>query len=871
MSTVELPIEGMTCGHCVQSVTQALSAVPGVARAQVSLDQRKATLELGTPAPSRAELIEAVQKAGYRVPDDRRSTLPIVEPPRPATGPDRPSLAVIEPPRAAPPKAAPAKMPPREAPAKTHDHHGQQATTDKADELLLDIEGMHCASCVGRVETALAGVPGVIRARANLATEQASVEYDASKVSLADLEQAVKRAGYHVHPVQEGHSEHQHGDLAQWRRRVIFGATMLVPLLIGHFAGIAALSNGWLALVIATAMQAYVGWPFYVGAWQRLKHLSTNMDTLIALGATAAYGAGVVAFARSLAAAAHAGHRMTGGMEFMDAAMILTFIALGRYLEARAKGRASAAVRKLLDMSPPEANVVRGGATVRVSVREVAVGETIIVRPGEKTPLDAQIVSGQSSLDESWLTGESIPVEKSTGDQILAGTINGQGALTATVVHAADATALAQVIRLMRRAQESKASVERLADRVVSYFVPVVLTIAVATFLVWALVVGNWALAVSCAVAVLIVACPCALGLATPTAIMVAGGCGAEAGILIKDAQALEVAGRLTTVVLDKTGTVTRGRPSVTDVVPLNNTVEADLLTLAAAAERLSGHPLAACVVEAAQARGLVVPQASEAQIVAGAGVTAQVDGRRILVGNERLLANRGAVDQVAEQLERLRSAGKTPLIVAHDDRILGVIAVADEIAPHSAQAVGELKQQGIRVMLLSGDNRATVAAIARAVGIGESRAEVLPADKEAETRRLHDAGAVVAMVGDGINDAPALAAADLGIAIGSGSDIAIEAAQIVLTRDDLRLVPETVALARATLRTIKQNLAWAFFYNVLLLPLAAGALVPVLGWGLPPVAAAAAMALSSVSVVSNSLLLRYRVRSHSSAGRSTA
>jgi Cu+-exporting ATPase len=618
----------------------------------------------------------------------------------------------------------------------------------------------------------------------------------------------------------------------------------------------------WVQLACATVLQFYVGWPFYVGAFRRAIHFSTNMDTLVAIGTLAAYGAGVYGLVAPAAhGVGHSAAMVDHAMSLMDAGLILTFITLGKYLEARAKGRASAAIRKLLDLAPPVANVQRDGRVLSVPPAEVAVGETIVVRPGEKVPLDAQVLRGQSTMDESWLTGESIPVDKGPDDKILAGTINGQGALTARVLQPADQTALAQVVELVRRAQESKTEVQRLADQVVSWFVPIVIVVAAVTLLTWGLAAGAWAAGLAAAVAVLVVACPCALGLATPTAILVAGGRGAEQGILIKEAHSLEVAGRVDTVVLDKTGTITLGKPQVTSVAPAPGVSEDELLAVAAAVEQQSQHPLATAVTAAAASRGLKLPPAGSLEVVPGQGIMARgADAAVLLVGNERLMTERG-IDWGTQGhlIETLRGDGQAPLLVASAGRYLGLIAVADPVAPHSREAIARLHQQGLTVRLLSGDHRAIAERVAREVGIDGVTAEVLPDQKQKVISQLRADGAVVAMVGDGINDAPALAAADLGIAIGSGSDIAMEAADVVLVGSELRGVPRTVALARATLRTIKQNLVWAFLYNVLLIPVAAGVLVPLGGFRLPGVAAAAAMALSSVSVVANSLLLRVR------------
>ncbi|MEX2114667.1 MAG: heavy metal translocating P-type ATPase [Pirellulales bacterium] len=832
MTRVELPVEGMTCNNCVRHVTEALEAVPGVTHAEVSLENKRAVVDVDDGAAGREQLAAAVQKAGYRVPE------PV-------------------------PIAASAAHSP-------HDGHHQAEHAAAHDEtLLLDIEGMTCASCVSRVETALARVPGVKAARANLATNQAAIDMGADHVHVDDLVTAVKRAGYKaVLPSDDEHAHHsamvgQH-ELMLWRRRLIVGAVLLVPLVAPHLLGLVGVEAfrgawlGWTQFACATVLQVYVGWPFYIGAWRRAIYYSTNMDTLVAIGTLAAYGAGVYGLFAPVhhAAAGTADHSMS----LMDAGLILTFITLGKYLEARAKGRASAAIRKLLDLAPPVANVQRDGRVVSVPPAEVAVGETLVVRPGEKVPLDAEVLAGNSSMDESWLTGESIPVDKALGDKILAGTINGQGSLTARVTQPAGKTALAQVVELVRRAQESKTEVQRLADQVVAWFVPIVLVIAAATFLVWGLVAGAWVTGLAATVAVLVVACPCALGLATPTAILVASGRGAEQGILIKEAHALEIAGRVTTVVLDKTGTVTLGKPQVTTILPAEGVSADELLATAAAVEQHSQHPLAASIVRAAADRGLALPPTDALEVIAGQGVAANGADGDVLVGNERLLAARNVdfhVHQAA--IDKLRSDGQAPLLVANRGRYLGLIAVSDPVAPHSREAIDQLHALGIKVQMLSGDHRAIAERVAREVGIDAVTAEVLPGEKQTLIEQLRAQGQIVAMVGDGINDAPALAAADLGIAIGSGSDIAMETAEIVIAGNDLRGAARTVGLARATLRTIKQNLVWAFLYNVLLIPVAAGVLMPIWGFRLPGVAAAAAMALSSVSVVANSLLLRVR------------
>ena len=826
MATIELPIEGMTCEHCVRSVTDALTHVPGVKSATVSLSDRKAVVESSDGTPNREQLAAAVAKAGYHVPAE---TL---------------------------------------APAMAGNGERRLSASAAGDEeLVLDIDGMTCASCIARVETALAAVPGVRSARANLATNQAAVEFDPSRrADVSALVDAVKRAGYSasladaLERAGADLAERSARELSKWRRLLAWAIGLLIPIIILHFLQATGPAAAWIQFVCATALQFFVGWPFLIGALRRARYLTTNMDTLVTIGTLAAYGSGVYSLFM-----AHEHDVQHGQMYLMDAGIILTFITLGKFLEAQAKGRASAAIRKLLDLAPSLANVERQGQIVSVSPSQVAIGETMVVRPGEKVPLDAEVLTGQSSLDESWLTGESILADKGAGQRILAGTINGQGALTARVVHTAGETALAQVVLLVRHAQESKTEIQRTADRVVAWFVPVVLVVASFTLLAWGLFAdsnnnNNWWTGLSATVAVLVVACPCALGLATPTAILVASGRGAELGILIKEAHALELAGRVTTVVLDKTGTVTLGKPQLTRILPVAGVSDNDLLATAAAVEQLSQHPLAKPIVAVARERGLTLEPIKDLEIVPGQGIRATNNSKTLLVGNERLLSAHG-VDWNSHQtqIESLRNEGQAPLLVASGNRYLGLVAVADVVAPHSREGVERLKALGVKVLLLSGDHRAIAERVAQDVGITEVKAEVLPGEKQEIIAQLRSSGEVVAMVGDGINDAPALAAADLGIAIGTGSDIAIEAANIVISGNDLRAVARSIKLARATLRTIQQNLAWAFIYNVLLIPIAAGVLVPWGGFRLPAIAAAAAMAASSVSVVANSLLLRWR------------
>lgn len=840
MNEIDVHIDGMTCQNCVRHVTEALEQTPGVASAKVDLKSATAIVQLAEPdSPQlRDRVSAAISAAGYRVSTTPLLSLPILA----TTSPNSQSIGV----------ALPSVPPTLPIPSITA---SRPVATD--DKLTLEISGMQCASCTTRVEQALLGVAGVKTAHVNLATQRAAVVFDSTQASREQLVAAVTAAGYRAQVARsaqlssESLAQQQAEELNVWWYRFVFAAVLLaLMLVVGHSGFMSHKMAMWWQFALATPIQLYVGWPFFVGAWQRLRHLSTNMDTLVALGTGAAYAAGVAGLAT---------HSAT--MSFHDAAMILTFLSLGKYLEAKAKGRASQAIRKLLDLAPPVANIRKQGEIVAVPLVEVKAGDELLIRPGDKVPLDAEILTGRSDVNEAWLTGESLPVDKQPGDTILAGTINGQGALTASVRRTSGDTALAQVIRLVEEAQQSKAEVQRLADVVVAWFVPVVLAMALATLLIWSMFASDVWTAVSCAVAVLVVACPCALGLATPTAVMVGSGRGAQQGILIKNAHALELAGQINVVVLDKTGTITTGHPVVTGVIEIDNDESATLISVAAGVEQLSGHPLAKAVVAYARSQKIAPALAIDLQVFPGQGVSAKVDGERVLIGNEQLLGVHRVElpSSLSAQLAARRAQGETALLVARDDALWGVLFVADEIAPHSAAAIRDLHSLKLRVVMLSGDKQATAQAVAQHVGIDEIIAEVKPDGKQAVIAQLQSAGGKVAMVGDGINDAPALAAADLGVAIGAGADVAIETADIVLMKHDLRDVVEAIKLSRATFRTIVQNLVWAFLYNVLLIPLAAGVLIPAFGWHLPPSLAAAAMALSSVSVVANSLLLRWR------------
>ena len=817
--TETFSIEGMTCASCANRVQRALSKVEGVADATVNLATEQATVRYASNQAGRDDLFATVAAAGYRV-----------RPPAP---------------------------------------------------LELDITGMTCASCARRVERAIGKVAGVQAVAVNLATESVTVQGGAVAAAVVN---AVEVAGYGATerraqpPSTATDQSKREADTprseayAQSQRRLFIAAALLsAPVLVLSMFMLRFPGSALVEMVLTTIVVFVCGWQFFATAGRLARHLAANMDTLIALGAAAAYGYSVYTLAVAVSEqgplAAHP------PLYFETAAIIVTLILLGRWLEARAKGQASAAIKTLMGLQPKTAQLLRDGQPVVVPIASVRVGDVVLVRPGEKVPVDGVVVSGESRVDEAMLTGESMTVAKRVGDEVAGATLNGSGALTVRATRVGADTALAQIVRLVEQAQGSKAPIERLADRVSAIFVPAVLVIAALTFLAWLVLgpdAGEIAGPLLTAVTVLVIACPCALGLATPTAIMVGTGRGAEQGILIKDAASLERAHALTAIVLDKTGTVTEGRPRVRDVVPLQGQDANDMLRRAAAVAAHSEHPIAAAIATHARAvfnghsrfRGNLagdyrLPEPTAFVSTPGQGVAAQVEGSTVLLGNARLLAAHGvATDRLAPVAENLETNGRTVSLVAIDGQPAGVIGVADTVKPTSAAAVTALRRLGLAVYLLTGDNRRVAAAIGREVGIAPDRirAEVRPEDKAAEVARLRAAGHVVGMVGDGINDAPALAAADVGFALGTGTDIAMETAAITLLRGDLRSVPAAIRLSRRTMRTIKQNLFWAFGYNTAMIPLAALGLLAALGG---PMLAAAAMAFSSVSVVANSLRLR--------------
>jgi Cu+-exporting ATPase len=745
-------------------------------------------------------------------------------------------------------------------------------TEERAGRVALVVRGggAACPTCLRTIEAALEPLPGVRRVETDVARERATVEFDPSAVSVEDLQRAVASAGYRVDAREEPTSEKAEDEEAAERRReirdlsrrVLVGAVLTAPVLIAVMAseffriGVPdILMNRWVQLALISVVFLYTGWPIHRIGWRTLRHRTAEMNTLITVGTTAA-------FAYSLLVTVAPGVVPAGVRDvyYEAVGVILTLILLGRLFEAKAKAGTGEAIRKLLGLRPRTARVLSDGTEREVPVDEVGVGDEIVVRPGEKLPVDGEILDGRSTIDESMVTGESIPVDKAPGDQVVGGTVNQTGAFRYRATAVGSNTLLAQIVRLVREAQASKAPIQRLADRVAGYFVPAVIFIAIATFVVWFDFGPRPALSLGLvsAVSVLIIACPCALGLATPLSIMVGTGKGAQNGVLIRSAEALETAHRVRTVVLDKTGTVTKGKPSLTDVVSVGNLSEEDLLRVVASAERLSEHPLSQAVVRGAEVRGTRLADPHDFESVTGMGIRATVEGRKVLVGRRRLLEEAGVdTDSLEAAALRLEEQGRTAIYAAIDGQPAGVVAVADTPKEDAARAVAALGERGLEVVMITGDNPRTAEAIARVVGISRVLAEVLPQDKAREVRKLQADGRVVAMVGDGINDAPALAQADVGVAIGTGTDVAIEAADLTLISGELRGVVTAFDLSRATMRNIKQNLFSAFFYNSAGIPIAAGILYPVIGLLLNPMVAAAAMALSSLSVVTNANRLR--------------
>jgi Cu+-exporting ATPase len=809
--TINIPVTGMSCANCALAIERTVKKLPGVKAASVNFATEQASLSFDPDLVQVEKFVEKIQDAGYGV---------------------------------------------------------AKATVD------IPVTGMTCANCAMTIERTLKKkVPGVVNASVNFASERASVEYIPSLTGIDEMIQAIERAGYGaIRPddTLEGDDaelQARRAEIKDQTAKFAVGLVFTIPLFIlsmgRDFGLLGAWAHApwvnWLFLVLATPVQFYTGWDYYSGGFKSLRNRSANMDVLVAMGSSVAYF-----YSLALLVVPALGHHVY----FETSAVIITLIKLGKMLEARTKGRTGGAIRKLMKLRPKTAFIEVDGREKEIPVSQVRIGDRIIVRPGEAFPVDGAILDGESSVDESMLTGEPIPVDKQAGDSVAAGTINGEGRLRIEARKVGKDTALARIIRMVQEAQGSKAPVQALADRVAAVFVPGVIGIALLTFILWWLMVGEFVPAMIRLVAVLVIACPCALGLATPTAIMAGTGKGAERGVLFKNSEALELASKLDTVVLDKTGTITVGKPAVVDVVCLDGNLanENEFLRLAASAERGSEHPLGRAIVAEATRRGLSLLEPKSFKASRGLGMSAAVDGREVLAGKPGWFMEMGLdLGPLAQKLSLLQNQGKSVVVIAVENKIAGLMAVADRVKPESKDAIESLHRQNIRVVMLTGDNSRTAEAIASEVNIDEVVAEVRPEDKSARIREFQEQGKRVGMVGDGINDAPALAQADVGMAIGTGTDVAIETGDVILASGSLRGVPRAVELSRATMRTIRQNLFWAFFYNVVLIPVAAGVLfpfefLPSYLRQLHPILAAFAMALSSITVVSNSLRL-YRAR----------
>ncbi|ALC88830.1 ATPase P [Bacillus sp. FJAT-18017] len=793
-----MQITGMTCAACAVRIEKGLNKLEGVHEANVNLALERASVKFDPAVTNLASLENKVRNLGYDVVAEKKE---------------------------------------------------------------FDITGMTCAACSTRIEKGLNKMDGITKANVNLALEKASVEYNPSVLSERDIIKKVEALGYGAALKEEANeqatADYRQREIENQTGKFIFSLILSLPLLwsmVGHFSFTSFIyvpnmfMNPWVQLALATPVQFIIGRQFYVGAYKALKNGSANMDVLVALGTSAAYFYSLYLSFVSLGGNAHSVE-----LYYETSAVLLTLIILGKLFEAKAKGRSSEAIKKLMGLQAKTAIVERDGAEVEIALEEVLVGDIIHVKPGDKIPVDGRIVEGQSAIDESMLTGESVPVDKAAGDEVIGATINKNGFIKIEATKVGRDTALAQIIKVVEEAQGSKAPIQRLADQISGIFVPIVVGIAVVTFLVWYFWAepGNFAEALEKMIAVLVIACPCALGLATPTSIMAGSGRAAEYGILFKGGEHLEMTHKIDTVILDKTGTVTNGKPVLTDVILSGTIAENEFLALVGSAEKQSEHPLAQAIVQGIKEKGLNLSSGSSFENIPGFGIKASVSGRELLIGTRKLMAKHGVNSEGAfEKMDALEREGKTAMLVAIDGQYAGIVAVADTIKDTSKAAIKRLKDMGLDVIMITGDNTQTAKAIASQAGIDNVIAEVLPEGKAEEVKKLQAAGKKVAMVGDGINDAPALAVADIGMAIGTGTDVAMEAADITLIRGDLNSIADAIFMSKLTIRNIKQNLFWAFGYNTLGIPIAA------LGF-LAPWLAGAAMAFSSVSVVLNALRLQ--------------
>ncbi len=807
MNRLELAIEGMKCRKCVAKLTAALRGAPGVGAVEVVLAEKTARIEFDSSRNDRDALVAEVQKAGFRVARDE--------------GLSPGAIAAAR-------------------------HDAETAEGEAGRSIILRLEGMSCVNCAQAIEKGVAQMAGVRRATVNFAAEKLHAEVDPRAVSVADLVARVKDLGYRA--TAEDENETAARRELGW---LLFAAAFTAPIMPLMWWQPFGPAGAGVNAFLATVVQFTAGLAFYRGAWKSLKNRSANMDVLVAMGITAAYGYSILALFGLFG--------LSGPVFFETGAMLITFIRFGKWLEARARGRAGQALKKLLRLQPDRAVLLVDGAEREVAASQVQRGDVVLVRAGEKIPVDGEVLDGEAAVDESMLTGEAVPADKTPGDTVAGATINRSGRLVVRATRVGRETALAQIVRLVEEAQADKAPIQRLADAVSNVFVPTVVALALSTFLAWTLWGGaEFLFAFKMAIAVLVIACPCSLGLATPTAILVGSSVGLNAGILFKRASVLENVSRLGVVLLDKTGTLTRGEFAVTRLVPVAGVDETDLLATAAAAEAASRHPLARSVVRHARERSVAIAEVSGVSEKGGRGLLCELRGEQIAVGNRRLLqAEQVAVDALEEQAEALAAKGQSLVYVARGGRLLGLVALSDTLRGGAVETVKALRDLGLETVMITGDRSTVARAVAREVGVDRVEAEVLPEDKQQVVRRYQQQGYFVGMVGDGINDAPALAAADIGIAVGSGTDVAKETGDIILVKGDIADVERAIRLGRATLRKIRQNLFWAFFYNVVGIPVAAGALYPAFGIMLQPESAGLAMAFSSVSVVSNSLLLK--------------